>query len=93
MTAYTATFANGQTISLKNSNRVNTCAWLATITTQDGYTYSRTGWSSHPELADKAARAVGNTRQPKWWNRLPENRGKTFVPDIIAVEIVEVVAA
>jgi len=88
MTTYTATFSNGQTISLKNSTRKNTCAWQAIVTHCDGTTWTRTGWSSHPALAEKAARACGTYRQPKWWGRVPETRGKVFAPDIVAVEVV-----
>lgn len=93
MTAYTATFSNGQTISLKNSKRINHHAWMATVTSGfDGGVYSHTGWSSSAALATKAARAMAQLRKPVWWNRFPETRCKKFVPDTVAVEIVQAVA-
>jgi len=92
MTAYTATFSNGQTISLKNSKRINTHAWRATITRANGSGFVQTGWAGSEALATKAARATAQLAKPQWWDRVRDTRGTKFVPDTVVVEIVAAVA-
>ena len=92
MTAFTATFSNGQTISLKNSNRANTHAWQASIVRADGRPVVKTGWSGSEALATKAARATAQLAKPQWWDRVRDTRGTKFVPDTVTVEIVPAVA-
>jgi len=93
MTAYTATFSNGQKLTLKNSKRANTHAWKATITTATGGVYSRAGWAGSEALAAKAGRATAQLSKPKWWDRARETRGRKFAPDTVAVEIVPAVVS
>lgn len=55
MNKYTATFADGTTITRK-SNRGYAVAWRSTWTSVEGATYSDEGFSSSAELAAKSAR-------------------------------------
>ena len=55
MNKYTATFADGTTITRK-SNHSYSSAWRTTWTTLEGKRVSDNGFSSSPELAAKAAK-------------------------------------
>ncbi len=55
MNTYTATFANGKTVTRKTKNEY-THAWLVTWTRVDGVQVSDSGFSASFELAQKAAR-------------------------------------
>lgn len=55
MTNYTATFANGKTLTRKSKNGY-ACAWVATWTEANGKTCSDSGFSASFELAKKAAK-------------------------------------
>ena len=55
MTNYTATFANGKTLTRK-SNSGYACAWMATWTHTNGFETFDSGFSASFELAQKAAK-------------------------------------
>jgi hypothetical protein len=55
MTHYTATFANGKTLTRKSNNGY-AFAWMATWTRRDGSETCDSGFSASFELAQKAAK-------------------------------------
>jgi hypothetical protein len=57
MTGYTATFADGGTISIKNSRRDYEAAWHYLIRCPDGSITGNSGFARDSALADRAARA------------------------------------
>lgn len=78
MTAYTASFSNGETYELKNSKREYTHAWQ--VTADDGY--SMGGWAGSEELARKAVASTVSsiTVKPTRGSWGIYYRNRTFTP-------------
>lgn len=55
-TAYTATFADGEVMSLKGSGREYSHAWRVVLDDRDGTRQTYHGWAGTTELAHKAMR-------------------------------------
>lgn len=88
MTAYSATFASGQTISLKNSKRVYAVAWKALTTAKNGREIGESGFARDEQAARKAAASFISYAHREYCPRT----GRPFQAKVRRASSVEVVA-
>lgn len=92
MPAFTATFQDGLTISLKNSRRDHRAAWRYTVRKPDGSTFQGTGWARDHALAQATGTKEGRQACNTSYNE--RRRRWTHTPgyELIGVEVVDAIA-